>query len=132
MAGTNNTPFTPNMDTVAQMSGTGAPFPFTTAVTYVSGGNTDPTSVLFVSSFASITTASGNTTVLMPTLKLAAGARRVIQINNDATAARTVTFSTGFRANGAITGTNSKAILIDFVSDGTTLNEVARTGAALT
>ena len=120
------------MDVVAQMTGTGAPFPFSIAPAYVASGNTDVTSVLAVSSFALITTATGNTTVLMPTATFRAGTIKTLQFNNDASNPRTITFGTGFRSTGVLTGTNSKIMLIQFISDGTTLNECGRSVGAIT
>lgn len=131
MAGTNNTPFSPNSDLVAQLTGSGQAIPGNPAPTYVASGNTDITSVLQYTRFVPITTATGNSTVLT-SFVAKAGAPLNIQINNDASNPRTITFGTGFRSTGVVTGTNSKAILVAFVSDGTTWNEVGRTSAALT
>lgn len=56
----------------------------------------------------------------------------IIQINNDAGGARTITFSTGFRATGTVVGTASKAFCLIFISDGITFNEYCRSASALT
>lgn len=54
-----------------------------------------------------------------------AGQEIIIIISNDATP-RTITFGTGFRAVSTLVGTANKAATIHFVSDGTSLFEVAR------
>lgn len=131
MAGTNNTAFTPNADVVAQITGTGNKVPFTTAGTYVASGNTDLTAIFAVSSFATLTTATGNSTVITSGT-YNAGAIKTLQVTNDATGPRTLTFGTGFRSTGVLTGTNSKILLVQFISDGTTLNECGRSVSAIT
>ena len=128
MAGTNNTPFSPNSDLVAQLTGSGQPVPAAIAPTYVASGNTDITSVLQFTRFVPITTVTGNSTV-NTSFVARAGAILHIQVNNDAANPRTITFGTGFRTTGTLTGTNSKIMLVAFASDGTTWNETARTAA---
>jgi len=127
-----NTAFSPNPDFVAQITGSGvtAPGQGTTGIapTYASSIELAPT--LQFSRFVAINTTSavGNATITAAYVPQA-GARLVIQINNDASGARTITFSTGFRVTGTVTGTASKAILVTFCSDGTTWNEASRTTA---
>ncbi len=127
----NNTAFSPNADITAQLTGTGQPVPGNVAATYVASGNTDITSVLQFSRFVSITTATGNSTVLTSFVSSPGGLLN-LQVTNDASGARTLTFGTGFRSTGVLTGTNSKILLVQFVSDGTTWNEVARSASAIT
>jgi len=127
-----NTAFSPNPDFTAQITGSGV------TVAGVSGTGIAPTyassielaSYLQSTRFIVINTTSavGNATITAAYVPQA-GARLVIQINNDASGARTITFSTGFRATGTVTGTASKAILVTFCSDGTTWNEASRTTA---
>ena len=140
MAGIKNTPFTPDADIVAQITGTGQPTPgFNGASTTGSGvaptyaASIELAPFLQKSRFVLITTNStiGNST-LTAAYVAAAGAILNIQVANDASAARTITFSTGFRSTGVLTGTNSKILLVGFVSDGTIWNEVARSVGAIT
>jgi len=119
------------MDFVAQLTGSGVPIPGTIAPTYVSGGTTDITATLQQTRFVNITTATGNTTVSTSAVPRA-GAVVLIQVNNDSGGARTITFGTGFRPTGTLVGTSSKAYVLMFVSDGTTLNECSRSVGALT
>ena len=127
-----NTAFSPNPDLVAQVTGSGQPAPGagTTglAPTYASSIELAPT--LQYSRFVAINTTSGVGNATITAAYVAqAGARLVVQINNDAGGARTITFSTGFRSTGTVTGTASKAIVVGFCSDGTTWNETSRTTA---
>jgi len=127
-----NTAFSPNPDFVAQVTGSGV------TVGGVSGTGITPTYAssielapyLQTTRFIAINTTSavGNATLTAAYVPQA-GARLIIQINNDASAARTITFSTGFRTTGTVTGTASKIILVTFCSDGTTWNEASRTTA---
>lgn len=55
------------------------------------------------------------------------GKRLILIITNDATSGRTITFGTNFTANGTLVGTASKTAIVEFISDGTTFYEVART-----
>lgn len=129
-----NTAFSPNPDFIAQLTGSGA------IVAGVSGTGITPTYAssielapyLQATRFIVINTTSavGNATLTAAYVPQA-GARLVIQINNDASGARTITFSTGFRPTATVVGTASKAILVEFTSDGTTWNELARSGAAV-
>jgi len=129
-----NTAFSPNPDLVAQITGSGVPAPGagTTglAPTYASSIELAPT--LQYSRFVAINTTSavGNATITAAYVPQA-GARLVVQTNNDASGARTITFSTGFRPTGTVVGTASKAILVEFTSDGTTWNETARSASAV-
>lgn len=136
MAGIKNTPFTPDADLVAQLTGTGnatpgynGPSTIGAGVTPVYAASIELAPFLQKSRFILIST---NSTVGNATLTAAfvppAGSQLNIQINNDATSPRTITFSTGFRTTGVITGTNSKIYNIELVSDGTTWNETGRSG----
>ena len=127
-----NTAFSPNPDFTAQITGSGV------TVAGVSGTGITPTYASSIelapylqsTRFIAINTTSvvGNSTLTAAYVPQA-GARLVIQINNDSSGARTITFSTGFRVTGTVTGTASKAILVTFCSDGTTWNEASRTTA---
>ena len=127
-----NTAFSPNPDFTAQITGSGV------TVAGVSGTGIAPTYASSIelapylqsTRFIAINTTSavGNSTLTAAYVPQA-GARLVIQINNDSSGARTITFSTGFRVTGTVTGTASKAILVTFCSDGTTWNEASRTTA---
>lgn len=126
-----NTAFSPNPDLTCQLTGSGQSVPGAVAATYVASGSTDITALLQYSRFVLITTATGNSSVISSFVP-ASGAILNIQIANDSGGARTITFSTGFRATATVVGTASKIILVQFVSDGTTWNEVARSSAAIT
>jgi hypothetical protein len=129
-----NTAFSPNPDFTAQITGSGV------TVAGVSGTGIAPTyassielapylqSTRFI--VINTTSAVGNATLTAAYVPQA-GARLVIQTNNDASGARTITFSTGFRPTGTVVGTASKAILVEFTSDGTTWNETARSASAV-
>lgn len=126
-----NTPFTPNADFTAQLTGSGVAignavsptFSATIALTSILQGTR------FVRILGSNTTSS---TVSLTTAFVAnPGALLVVQVNADASGTVTATFSTGFKATGTLAPTSSTRMLILFASDGTTWNEVARTGSAL-
>ncbi len=72
------------------------------------------------------TTSGGNATITITTIA-PAGERITILITNDATAARTITFGTGFNSSGTLTGTISKSATVSFLSDGSAYWEIART-----
>jgi hypothetical protein len=55
-----------------------------------------------------------------------AGQEMTLPIRNDASAARTITFGTNFKAAGNLTGTVGKFATVRFVSDGTNWYEVSR------
>jgi hypothetical protein len=129
--GVNNTTFAPNADLVAQLTGSGQPVPGTVLATYVASGNTDITALLQYTRYVRIITATGNSTVIS-SFVASPGGLLFVQIDNDSGGARTITFSTGFRATGTVVGTASKAIVVAFVSDGTNWIEYARSVAAVT
>lgn len=128
--GLNNTAFSPNADKVAQITGSGVAIPTNITPTYAATIALD--SILIGSNFVLVVTTSLGAATLTTGYVPNAGAQASIQINNDAGGARTITFGTGFRSTGTVTGTQSKAILVTFTSDGTTWNEDGRTSAALT
>lgn len=127
--GLNNTAFSPNADKVAQITGSGQTNPGNPnkggiSPTYAATVSLDPF-IPYTGFINLTTTAAGNATLTVSTVP-PAGARLVIQINNDAGGARTITFGTGFRSTGTLVGTASDAYLLEFVSDGTTYNELSR------
>ena len=130
-SGNTNNAFTPDANLVAQITGSGNPIAGNTTATYVASGNTSITSILQYSRWVTMTTATGNTTVLTSNSVVPAGGIVTIQINNDSSSARTITWGTGFRSNTTTVGVASKAQVCLFISDGTTLNMVAQspTGA---
>jgi hypothetical protein len=127
----NNTPFSPTPDLVAQLCGGGQPVSGTVKPTYAATIAIE--SFLGYTRFLEIvsTAAIGNASITTAFLGLP-GNRLVIQLTNDATSGRTTTFSTGFRATGTVVNTTSKIFLVEFVSDGKTWNEVARSASAIT
>lgn len=56
-----------------------------------------------------------------------AGQNLTCIIVNDGTLGRVITFGTGFKSIGVLTGTISKVGVIKFISDGTNFYELART-----
>jgi multisubunit Na+/H+ antiporter MnhF subunit len=50
-----------------------------------------------------------------------------VQVVNDATSGKVITFGTNFKTTGTVTGTASKAAVLHFISDGTNWYEVSRT-----
>ena len=88
---------------------------------------TDPTQPGFVD----VTTTAG---VGNATINASTGGNEgdllVIRINNDAGAARTVTFGTNFRPTATVVGTASKAITVWFISNGVAWVEAFRGVAA--
>jgi hypothetical protein len=97
------------------------------ALTYTSGGTTtcDPTT----GTVFTVTTATGNSNLAL-SASPAAGQLLIFVVNNDAGGARTITFTTHFKASGTLVGTASKACVIGFVSNGTDAIEMFRAGAA--
>jgi len=125
-----NTAFTSNPDLVAQITGSGNPIAGTVSPTYAATMALETylqgtTGTRFLS--IALTGALTVTTAYVAN----AGARLVLQLGSDGTG-RTTTFSTGFRSTGTLAGTASKIFLIEFVSDGTTWNEVSRSVGAIT
>ena len=140
MAGIKNTPFTFDSDIVAQLSGTGnatpgynGPATTGAGVTPVYAATIALEPFLQKSRFINIVTtnAVGNST-LTTAFVANAGSQLNIQVANDAISPRTITFGTGFRSTGVLTGTNSKILLVEFCSDGTTWNESGRSASAIT
>lgn len=131
-----NTIYRLNADPIAQMTGTGNALPgFPSSVgsgftpTYAAAIDIGP--LLHYTRFINIVTTAGvgNATLTCSQIK-PAGSIIVIQINNDSGGARTITLSTGFRFTAAtLVGTASKIMLVTFVSDGLTFNEISRTVA---
>lgn len=131
-----NTAFTPAHDIVAEITGSGAPNPgFTGAATVGAGLTPTYAASIELAPFLQVTrciiivtTAGIGNATLTAAFVPAAGAILRIQVNNDAGAGRTITFSTGFRFTAAtLVGTASKIMTIMFQSDGTTWNELSRT-----
>jgi hypothetical protein len=79
-------------------------------------------------SFVTVTPLADGT---FTTIASAIGERLAIKVVTSGTVSRTLTFGTGFKSTGTLaTGTvNGKVFMLEFVSDGTTLNEISRTAA---
>lgn len=131
----NNTPFTPNSDLVAQMTGTGNVVPgFPSAV----GSGLTPTyaATIDFSTFLIwtryidlVTTAAVGNSTISNTVVRRKGTTIDIVFLNDASGARTITFGTGFRTTGTLVGVASQYRTIGFISDGTTFIERYRTAS---
>lgn len=129
-----NTIFKVNPDYLAQITGSGEPLPGLPAQlgsglipTYAASIDLGP--CIHYSRWLNVVTTSaiGNATLTCSVVRRA-GSYLWLQVTNDASGARTITFSTGFRFSAAtLVGTASKIMNICFVSDGTTYNEVSRT-----
>lgn len=70
--------------------------------------------------------ATGNATINASGVGVA-GQHIWVLIVNDATGGKVITFGTNFKPNGTLTGTISKGAIVEFVSDGASWWEVART-----
>ena len=135
-----NTVFTPQPDAVAQLVGSGSGTPgFTgpsatgTGVVPVYATTVDLDAFIQNSTFVSLTGDNTNACTVSILSVKPAGHLLTVQFNQPAAGHTSVlTFGTGFRSTGTVTGTASKCILVTFRSDGTTYNEVGRTSAALT
>ena len=134
-----NTPFTPQQDKVAQITGSavvtpGYTGPSTTGTgvvpVYATTIDLDP--FLLNSTYVNLTGDNTNACTVSVLSVPQPGSRLVIQFNSPAAGNTSVlTFGTGFRSTGTVQPTTAKAILVEFCSDGTTYNEVAR-AASLT
>ena len=121
-----NTVYNLNADKIAQTTGSGAPL--LVQPTYASTISIDASQYSY---WDIVTTAAvGNATITCSNPGNP-GNQVSIQIDNDASGARTITFGTGFRSTGTVTGTTSKSILVTFVSNGTSLLEDGRSSAAV-
>lgn len=122
-----NTIYNLNDDLIAQTTGSGVPVPY--VPTYAASITIDVGST----SYANIVTTSavGNASVLASSGGLP-GQRLTVIIANDAGGARTITFSTNFRATGTVVGTASKVIAVGFISDGSKFIEQSRSVSAIT
>ncbi len=128
--GVNNTPFSPNSDITAQLTGSGNPIPGAVSPTYAA--TQDVTSILLYSRFVLIAGVNSvsSTTTITTTYVPAAGAILNVQINA-AGGTVTATFSTGFRPVTTAAPTVGTSMVVSFVSDGTTWNESGRSSAVL-
>lgn len=126
-----NTTFSPNPDLTAQITGSGASVPGSVSPTFAA--TQAIAAILQYSRFVLIAGDSNvsATTTITTTFVAKAGARLAVQINA-ANGTVTATFSTGFRVTGTAAPTVGTSLLVDFVSDGTTWNEISRSAAVLT
>lgn len=107
------------------MTGTGQPVPGGVVATLAATIALD--SLQMNTNFISITNTASISAVTVTTgLVPAAGGQLYIQFNQYTGGSGALTFSTGFRSTGTVTPTSAKAIIVAFVSDGTTYNEYAR------
>ena len=122
-----NTVYNLNSDLIAQTSGSGVAVPY--APTYAASVTVD----VGVTSYANVVTTSaiGNASILASSGGLP-GQRLSVIIANDSGGARTITFTTNFRATGTVVGTASKVIAVGFVSDGSKFIEQSRSASAIT
>lgn len=138
MAGLNNTAWSPDSDLTAQITGSGKATPGYNGPASIGAGFTpvyaatiELSPFLMKSRFVQIVTTAGLDSTLTTLFVAAAGAILNIQINNPTGGSRIITFGTGFRPTGTVTDTAAHIFLVQFVSDGLTWNEVARSAAAV-
>ena len=123
--GVNNTAFDINGDLATQITGMGNAVNGTVAATLAATIALD--SIMLYSRFITITNTAGTANVSVTTnVGANPGGRLVIQFNQYTGGSGALTFSTGFRSTGTATPSSAKALLVEFVSDGTSWNEVGR------
>jgi len=123
--GVNNTSFDPNADKTAQLTGSGNVVPGGVVATLAAPIALDSYQVN--SNFISITNTASISAVTVTSGAIAnPGGLLFVQFNQYTGGSGALTFSTGFRSTGTVTPTSAKAIVVAFVSDGTTYNEFAR------
>lgn len=123
--GVNNTSFDPNADKTAQLTGSGNVVPGGVVATLAATIALDSYQVN--SNFISITNTASISAVSVTSGAIAnPGGLLFVQFNQYTGGSGALTFSTGFRSTGTVTPTSAKAIVVAFVSDGTTYNEFAR------
>jgi len=129
--GVNNTPFSPNPDLTAQITGSGQPVPGKLSLTYAATQAIEP--ILQYSRYVEI--AGVNTTSATCTVTTAfvatPGARLIINTKADSSGTVTTTFGTGFKSTGTCAATSSTNFPVEFVSNGTAWVEVCRPTAAI-
>ncbi len=119
--------FTPDANKLAALTNKGSPN--LVAPTYAATITIDPDAGMF--QLITTTSAIGNATLNALSVGKP-GAMLELEIANDASSARTITFGTNFRSTGTVVGTASKSILVSFRSNGTKWMEVARSASAIT
>lgn len=106
-------------------------YPITTASTVAYGATINDTVGRHKRSIRDIAL-TGNATINVAAAageSLEIGDELLYRLANDAAAARTVTFGTGFKAVSTVVGTESKSINVLFMYDGANFVEVCRTAA---
>lgn len=129
--GLNNTPFSPNPDITAQLTGTGQPVPGALALTFAALQAIAP--ILQYSRYVEIngvSTVSATTTV-STTFVASPGSILIVNTKASASGTVTTTFGTGFKSTGTCAATASTNFPVHFVSNGTAWVEVARPTAAI-
>jgi type IV secretory pathway TrbL component len=126
MAGTNNSPFTPNADKVAQLTGSGAPVPGTVSPTFAAA-----VALAAVLQYSTYVRMLGVSTVSSTCTLTTAGAAPVgafLSVSCEASASGTVTytFGTGFKASATAAATVTTAMTVNFRGNGTNWVEIGR------
>ena len=130
--GVNNTAFSPNPDTVAQLTGTGQPGPWAVSLTYAATQAIGPLLVAgsrYVE-INGVSTVSATTTVTS-TFVATPGSILVVNVLASASGTVTATFSTGFKVTGTVAATASTNFPIMFVANGVAWVEQSRPTAAI-
>ena len=129
--GVNNTPFSPNPDITAQITGTGQPVPGALSLTYSATQSIEP--ILQYSRYVEINGVSTTSAACTVTSAFVAtpGARLIINTKASASGTVTTTFGTGFKSVSTCAATASTNFPVEFVSNGTAWVEVARPTAAI-
>ena len=129
--GVNNTPFSPNPDITAQITGTGQPVPGALSPTFAA--TQDITSILQYSRYVEILGVStvSSTCTITTSFVATPGAHLIVNVKASASGTVTATFSTGFKVVTTVAATQSTNFPVLFVSNGTAWVEVARPTAAI-
>lgn len=122
----NNTPFTPNADKIAQMTGSGNPVAVSPVPTFAAAVSL--TTILVAGTFARVpgVNATSATCTLTTAYVAPAGARCAVMCGSVAAGTVTYTFGTGFKVSGTAAATTLTYMTVNFISDGTNWIEMGR------
>lgn len=128
--GINNTPFSPNADKTAQLTGSGQPVPGAVVAILAATIALDPYQIY--SNYVSITNTSGVAAVTVTSGAIASpGGLLFVRFSQYSGGSGALTFGTGFKPTGTVTPDSTKAIVVGFVSNGVTYDEFSRSVASV-
>lgn len=121
-----NTPFTPNADKVAQFTGSGNPPAVSSVPVYAAAINLNQ--ILVNTTFARIpgVNATSAACAVTSTYVGPIGARISVMCASVAAGTVTYTFGAGFKVSATAAATTLTAMTVNFISDGTNWIEVSR------